>query len=191
METRVGTPFYMAPEVLEIQKSGHYDAKCDIWSLGVSFYFILFGKIPFWEARSVSKLAELVKVHSGRNLRLPHKINSKIQTLLEGMLEVCPEKRFSFEDVERILFGKGRVSFGSLSDSESTVDSAESHNERAMYSNGSFRTQVANRISLHKYHAELLSFQIAALNRAENLQTGTVFLEYASSIATYGLISLM
>lgn len=42
--TFVGTPIYMSPQVLS-QK--HYTSKTDVWSLGVMFYELLFGKLPY------------------------------------------------------------------------------------------------------------------------------------------------
>ena len=42
--TLLGTPYYMAPQLLKAEK---YSSKCDVWSTGVVFYEILFGKIPF------------------------------------------------------------------------------------------------------------------------------------------------
>lgn len=42
--TMVGSPIYMAPEVL---KGEDYSTKADIWSLGVCFFEILFGYCPY------------------------------------------------------------------------------------------------------------------------------------------------
>ena len=43
LHTILGTPYYMAPEVLK----GDYNEKCDIWSIGAITYFLLTGREPF------------------------------------------------------------------------------------------------------------------------------------------------
>ena len=43
LKTIAGTPYYMAPEVLD----GQYDSKCDTWSLGVLLYVFMSGYLPF------------------------------------------------------------------------------------------------------------------------------------------------
>lgn len=42
----VGSPLYMAPEVL---LRNHYSFKSDIWALGIIYYEMLFGRPP-WNA---------------------------------------------------------------------------------------------------------------------------------------------
>ncbi len=44
LKTYCGTPITMAPEIFQ---SEYYDKKCDIWSLGVIMYQLVYGKLPF------------------------------------------------------------------------------------------------------------------------------------------------
>ena len=48
----VGSPIYMAPEILNGQE---YSSKVDIWSLGCVLYEMLYGVCPF-EERTMLKL---------------------------------------------------------------------------------------------------------------------------------------
>ena len=51
-KTMLGSPIYMAPEVL---KGEAYTMKADVWSLGVVLYRMIFGFCPF-ESNNIAKL---------------------------------------------------------------------------------------------------------------------------------------
>lgn len=57
MQTKAGTSYYLAPEVI----TGKYDQSCDIWSCGVILYVMLCGYPPFFgnEQREILTLIHM------------------------------------------------------------------------------------------------------------------------------------
>ncbi|KAM9181499.1 serine/threonine-protein kinase ULK3 isoform 5-T5 [Mergus octosetaceus] len=89
-----GSPLYMAPEMVCRQQ---YDARVDLWSVGVILYEALFGRPPF-ASRSFAELEE--KIRSDRAIELPSRppLSPDCRDLLQRLLERDPRRRISFQD---------------------------------------------------------------------------------------------
>lgn len=89
-QTMVGSPIYMAPEVL---KGLIYDSRADIWSLGVILYEMLYGICPYEES-SIPKLVSLI---DNTILRFPSevKVSDNIKNLIKRMLTIKYRDRLS------------------------------------------------------------------------------------------------
>ncbi|XP_028630238.1 serine/threonine-protein kinase ULK3 isoform X2 [Grammomys surdaster] len=89
-----GSPLYMAPEMVCRRQ---YDARVDLWSVGVILYEALFGQPPF-ASRSFSELEE--KIRSNRLIELPLRpqLSLDCRDLLQRLLERDPSRRISFQD---------------------------------------------------------------------------------------------
>lgn len=72
MISNVGTPVYMAPQILSSNIYGKYSFKCDIWSLGVVCYEMLVGSIPWKNSNSNrNKLFEEIKKFVDKGIPFP------------------------------------------------------------------------------------------------------------------------
>ncbi|CAD8071877.1 unnamed protein product [Paramecium sonneborni] len=95
MTKRLGTPFYIAPEVL-----GHnYTEKCDIWSCGVILYILLCGYPPF-TGKTEQEIFDKVKL--GR-VKFPNEewefISKEAKHLIQKMISIDVNLRYSASQV--------------------------------------------------------------------------------------------
>ena len=98
-----GTPYYIAPEVLE----GNYDEKCDVWSSAVIMYVMLCGYPPF---NGETDEEILMNVKQGEFDFPPEEwdsISDEAKELINKMLRYNPKERYSaYECLQHPWFKK-------------------------------------------------------------------------------------
>lgn len=94
MKSTVGSPRYLAPEVLE----GKYGPKCDMWSLGVLLYVMLSGRFPFsgHTHQEIFWNIQVGKVNFKSKVWL--KVSQEAQDLIKKLLTTDPSIRLGAKE---------------------------------------------------------------------------------------------
>ncbi|KRX05953.1 Protein kinase-like domain [Pseudocohnilembus persalinus] len=97
-DTSCGTQYTMAPEILE---NRNYGLSCDIYSLGVVFYMMVFGlnKPPFQQQQSKTLIECIKEQKINFKLENDQEISYELQDLLRRMLQYDELKRISLKQI--------------------------------------------------------------------------------------------
>ena len=97
--TYTGSIIYMSPEIL---KRKEYNYKCDLWSIGIIIYRLIFGESPYKGEENV-----LIKMIDKYVNRLFKEIkNKELDDLIKKLLEKEPSKRINWDEYFNHIFFK-------------------------------------------------------------------------------------
>jgi len=89
--TIIGTPHYMAPEILIGKGYNHF---CDLWSIGICLYEFVCGGVPYGE-----NLDDPYEIHETilrtRSLKFPHLDDKETRFFIEILLSKIPVNRLA------------------------------------------------------------------------------------------------
>lgn len=130
-QTMVGSPIYMAPEIL---KGEDYNIKADIWSMGVVLFEMLFGFCPYEDKNIFSLLNQI----NTSPLVIPKHINNiskSTENLLKNLLVVDPSKRIEWSEIINLDFNdfERNLNWEKKEHNEENKKTSRIFNEKIMY----------------------------------------------------------
>ena len=88
--TKVGSPYWMAPEIIACEP---YDQSVDVWSLGITVVELITGRVPFCHLPPGRAMAEIVRGESPRLRSVSH--STALRDFLSSCLRRNPKYRAS------------------------------------------------------------------------------------------------
>ncbi|VDD74359.1 unnamed protein product [Mesocestoides corti] len=101
----IGTPDYIAPEILRAAEDSHgtFGVECDYWSLGVVMYEMLFGETPFYSENLIQTYSQIMNFE--KTFKIPEDeghVSDAAKDLLKRF--ICDRKqRYGRNGIEEIV----------------------------------------------------------------------------------------
>ncbi|EAN84637.1 protein kinase, putative [Trypanosoma cruzi] len=99
-----GTYWYLPPECFDTVATPRISNKVDVWSCGIIFYQMLFGRRPFAEGESQRRIwQDKLIVSSARTLRFPDtpRVSQEAKDLIQKCLEYHPSDRYDVHQLSQ------------------------------------------------------------------------------------------
>jgi len=93
LKTKIGTPYYVAPQVVR----GRYGRECDVWSAGVIMYVLLSGNLPFTGASDVEIMNNVRRGILSFKEAKWGSISGEAKTLVRQLMRMSATERYTAE----------------------------------------------------------------------------------------------
>ena len=93
MNTKLGTPYYVPPEVLD----GKYDKRCDLWSIGVIAFILMCGEPPFNGNSTAEVFRKIKSCDYEYNQNVWNKVSKDAKNFIDKLIEPNLNKRMTVE----------------------------------------------------------------------------------------------
>lgn len=100
-KSMVGTPYWMAPEVITNQQDGGYSYKADIWSLGCTVCEMLTGSAPWPEFSSMWGAVYHIANSKGPPDAVPQDVPPRLSDFFDKCFQRDVAKRYSAEQLQK------------------------------------------------------------------------------------------
>lgn len=170
---KTGTPYYIAPEVLEKDKS--YTEKCDLWSCGVMMYIMISGKPPF-SGGSKPEIYERIKegIFTFSPLEVWMDVSEECQNLIKQLLTKDEKKRISAEEayVHPWFMARLKGDIKNKKTENSDSESLLSHNKASSLLKQKINVigNFENMQSEHKLHQTVMAYLVRNFATQEETQ---------------------
>ena len=181
MTVKIGTPAYMAPEVMK----SNYNEKCDVWSSGVILYVLLSGMLPF----SGDTESEIQKSVLNDDVSFSDEewyyVSEEAKWFIRRMLDKNPTTRLSaaqaLNDPWMLRFGT-KKSFQAVNMSK-TLENLKNYKSTKQFQNVVWTVVVQYLVSKKEQEEILKTFKLLDLNEDGRLSREELISGYESIYA--------
>lgn len=106
----VGTPYYVAPEVL----TGEYSKECDMWSFGVILYLLITGRTPFNGSNPQELLENVLEATYRMEDDDWKEFSQNAKDIVSRLLIKDPSKRLTAQEALKHPWFDNRFDYGKL-----------------------------------------------------------------------------